>query len=223
MPIAASFGLVPRPRGDDRVAIGVLSPVGGADTMPYGIYRLLGPEFIVISISLALASFKPEDIDRAVAAIDPRSATWCRAAPTSSSSPARRSRSASARRVSSASLRGPRAERPPGPLLGAQRRRCRARRRCAQDRHRQQVERALNRELAAFLAHFDIVVVGTATDLQEPAQFQRADLKSGAALAYRLGRDALERAPDADALYIGGGAWFADPAADGSSANSASP
>jgi maleate cis-trans isomerase len=53
-----------------RYAIGVLSPIAGADTMPHGFYRLLGPDFIVLSTSLALASFQPEDLDRAVAAID---------------------------------------------------------------------------------------------------------------------------------------------------------
>jgi len=42
-------------RGFPRHAIGVLSPLGGADTMPYGMYRLLGPEFMVISVSLAPA------------------------------------------------------------------------------------------------------------------------------------------------------------------------
>ena len=53
-----------------RYALGVLSPLAGADTMPYGLYRLLGPDFIVISTSLALQSFAPADLDRAVAAID---------------------------------------------------------------------------------------------------------------------------------------------------------
>src|SRR5256885_14592795 len=55
-----------------RYTIGTLSPVGGIDTMPYGMYRLLGPDFIVISVSLALQSFRPEDLDRAVAAIEPQ-------------------------------------------------------------------------------------------------------------------------------------------------------
>src|SRR3954452_11631703 len=53
-----------------RYAIGVLSPIAGADTMPYSFYRLLGPDYIVLSTSLALASFRPHDLDRAVAAID---------------------------------------------------------------------------------------------------------------------------------------------------------
>ena len=42
-----------------RYAIGTLSPVGGIDTMPYGMYRLLGPDFIVISVSLALMASAP--------------------------------------------------------------------------------------------------------------------------------------------------------------------
>src|SRR5882724_4243674 len=58
--------------GLPRYAIGTLSPVGGIDTMPYGMYRLLGPDFIVISVSLALQSFRPEDLNRAVAAIEPQ-------------------------------------------------------------------------------------------------------------------------------------------------------
>jgi maleate cis-trans isomerase len=40
--------------------------------MPYGMYRLLGPDFMLISVSLALQSFRPEDLDRAVAAIEPQ-------------------------------------------------------------------------------------------------------------------------------------------------------
>src|SRR5215510_14778856 len=58
--------------GMPRYAIGRLSPVGGIDTMPYGMYRLLGPDFIVISVSLALQSFRREDLERAVAAIEPQ-------------------------------------------------------------------------------------------------------------------------------------------------------
>jgi maleate cis-trans isomerase len=72
----------------------------------------------------------------------------------------------------------------------------------------------LNRQLADFLGHFGIALVGSAADSQEPAHFQSADLRAGAELAYRLGRDAFERQPDADALFIGGGAWLAEPAAE---------
>src|SRR5262245_62784197 len=53
-----------------RYAIGVISPHVGSDTMPHGLYRLLGPDYIVISTSLKLQSFKPDELDRAVAVID---------------------------------------------------------------------------------------------------------------------------------------------------------
>jgi maleate cis-trans isomerase len=72
----------------------------------------------------------------------------------------------------------------------------------------------LNRRLAAFFAHWDIEVLGGAAESQEPAHFRSADLRKGAELAYALGRQALECSPAADALFIGGGAWLAEPAAE---------
>ena len=72
---------------------------------------------------------------------------------------------------------------------------------------------SLNGKLAAFFANWDIEVIGNAAESQEPAHFQSADLRQGAELAYRLGRDALARNPAADALFIGGGAWLVEPAA----------
>jgi maleate cis-trans isomerase len=44
--------------------------------------------------------------------------------------------------------------------------------------------------------------------------FQSADLRAGAELAYQLGRAAFEREPSADALFIGGGAWLVELAAE---------
>ena len=72
----------------------------------------------------------------------------------------------------------------------------------------------INRQLADFFRCWDIEVVGCAAESQEPAHFQRADLRAGAELAYQLGWQALERAEKAEALFIGGGAWLADPAAE---------
>jgi len=201
-------------RGFPRHAIGVLSPLAGADTMPYGMYRLLGPEFMVISVSLALASFRPEDIDRAVAAIEPqvghlvaRGADLILQSGTPlalSLGPAgleqllARVREKAKRPVLSSALNAVEAARAVG-----------ARKLVTANKWNE----TINRNLAAFLAHFDIELIGTAAESQEPAEFQRADLRAGAELAYRVGREAFERAPDADALFIGGGAWFSDPAA----------
>jgi maleate cis-trans isomerase len=198
-----------------RYAIGTLSPVGGIDTMPYGMYRLLGPDFIVISVSLALQSFRPEDLDRAVEKIEPQADHLV-------------SRGANLILQSGTPLAlslGPRElER----LLSRLRERCGV---PVLSSALNAVEAAqalgirriavvnkwndtINRQLADFFAAWNIEVVGRAAESQEPAHFQRADLRSGAELAYQLGRQALEQTDKAEALFIGGGAWFADPAAE---------
>lgn len=198
-----------------RYAIGTLSPVGGIDTMPYGMYRLLGPDFIVISVSLALQSFRAEDLDRAVAAIEPQADHLV-------------SRGADLILQSGTPLAlnlGPKElER----LLSRLRERCgipvlSSALNAVEAAQALGIRRlvvtnkwndTINQQLADFFAAWDIEVVDRAADSQEPAHFQRADLRSGAELAYRLGRQALERNAKAEALFIGGGAWFADPAAD---------
>ena len=63
-------------------------------------------------------------------------------------------------------------------------------------------------------AELVLSLASSSADAQEPAAFQSADLRSGAELAYRLGKEALERTPQADALFIGGGAWLVEPAAE---------
>jgi maleate cis-trans isomerase len=201
--------------GLPRYAIGTLSPVGSVDTMPYGMYRLLGPDFIVISVSLALQSFRPEDLDRAVAAIEPQADHLV-------------SRGADLILQSGTPLAlslGPQElER----LLSRLRERCGVpvlssalnaveaaqalgiRRLAVANKWND----TINRQLADFFRSWDIEVVGRAAEAQEPAHFQCADLRAGAELAYQLGRQAFERIEEAEALFIGGGAWFADPAAE---------
>jgi len=202
-------------RGMPRYAIGALSPVGAIDTMPYGMYRLLGPDFIVISVSLALQSFRAEDLDRAVAAIDPaldhlisRGADLILQSGTPlalSLGPVGLDRLLSRLREKSGV-----------PVLASALNAVEAAR--ALNVRRLVVANkwndSLNQKLAAFLRHWDIELVGSAALSQEPADFQSADLRQSAELAHRLGREAIERTPAADALFIGGGAWFAEPAAE---------
>jgi len=201
--------------GLPRTAIGVISPVAGSDTMPHGLYRLLGPDYIVISTSLALQSFKAHDLDRAIAAIDGQLAHL-------------KSRGADIILQSGTPLAlslGPQ---------GLEHFIARLRKQCelpvlssalnavaaAQAVKARRVVVAnkwnadINCRLKDFFQHWDIDVIGGAADAQEPLAFQSADLRKSAELAYRLGRDALRREPQADALFIGGGAWFAEPAAD---------
>jgi len=198
-----------------RYAIGTLSPVGGIDTMPYGMYRLLGPDFIVISVSLALQSFRPEDLDRAVAAIEPQADHLV-------------SRGADLILQSGTPLALSLGPQELARLLSRLRERCGVpvlssalnaieaaqalgiRRLAVANKWND----TINRQLAEFFRARDIEVVGLAADSQEPSHFQRADLRAGAELAYHLGRQALERTEKAEALFIGGGAWFAEPAAE---------
>ena len=192
--------------GLPRYAIGVLSPVAGSDTMPHGLYRLLGPDYIVISTSLALQSFKSDDLDRAVAAIDKelghlvsRGASIILQSGTPlalSLGPegverlVARLRKQSGLPVLSSALNAVAAARAVG-----------ARTLVVANKWNEEI----NRRLKDFFNHFDIEILGAAAESQEPLRFQSADLRQSAELAYRLGRDALQRSPQADALFIGGG------------------
>lgn len=196
--------------------LGVLSPLAGADTMPYGLYRLLGPDFMVISVSLALQSFAAADLERAVAAIEPQiEHLVSRGADLilQSGTPLALSLGNEGLQRLLARLRektGPR------PVLSsalnavAAAQAVGARRLAVANKWNE----SLNVKLASFLAHWGIEVAGAAQQAQEPAQFQRADLRESAELAYALGHAALTRASKADALFIGGGAWFVEPAAE---------
>jgi maleate cis-trans isomerase len=200
--------------GLPRYALGMMSPLAGTDTMPYGLYRLLGPDFIVISTSLKLASFAPADLERAVAAIEGAAAHLvARGADLilQSGTPLALSLGPQALEHLLARLR----QNTGLPVLSsalnavAAAQVLKARRLAVANKWNED----LNRKLAAFFAHWDIEVLGHTAEAQEPAHFQCADLRQGAELAYRLGRDALTRMGAADALFIGGGAWLVEPAA----------
>jgi maleate cis-trans isomerase len=200
--------------GLPRFALGVLSPLAGADTMPYGLYRLLGSDFIVISTSLALQSFAPADLDRAVAAIDQQVAHLVSRGANlilQSGTPLALNLGPEGLEQMLARLR----ERTRLPVLSsalnavAAAQIVGARKLVVANKWNE----GLNRKLADFFAHWGIEVLAGAAESQEPAHFQSADLRQGAELAYTLGRQALERAPSADALFLGGGAWLVEPAA----------
>jgi maleate isomerase len=70
---------------------------------------------------------------------------------------------------------------------------------------------AMNRTLAQFFAKEGISVVGANTQPMTPSQFVRMTSEASLHLAYALGRGAFERYPDAEGVYIGGGAWLTLP------------
>ncbi len=70
---------------------------------------------------------------------------------------------------------------------------------------------AMNESLARFFGREDISVAGTFTRSLRPSEFVKINSIDSVNLAYELGRGAMETYPEADGLYIGGGAWITLP------------
>ena len=70
---------------------------------------------------------------------------------------------------------------------------------------------AMNRTLAQFFANENISVVGANTQPLNPSEFVKMNSDASLHLAYELGRGAFEKFPDAEGVYIGGGAWLTLP------------
>lgn len=72
----------------------------------------------------------------------------------------------------------------------------------------------MNATLAAFFARVGVEVVGVATEVMQPQEFDKLSSEGNARLAYALGRRGLTEYPEAEALYIGGGSWLSQPVAE---------
>ncbi len=66
----------------------------------------------------------------------------------------------------------------------------------------------MNRVLASFFGREGIRVAGVSSKSMAPQEFLQMRGGEGLHLAYDLGRAALIENPDADGVYIGGGAWL---------------
>jgi maleate cis-trans isomerase len=73
---------------------------------------------------------------------------------------------------------------------------------------------AMNRTLAEFFTRKNITVAGVTSKVLAPSQFQKMSGEDNIELAYALGGQALRDLPEADGLYIGGGAWLSQPVAE---------
>jgi len=73
---------------------------------------------------------------------------------------------------------------------------------------------AMNHTLAQFFARERIAVVGANTQPMQPREFVKLRSDASLQLAYALGRGAFEKFPDAEGVYIGGGAWLTLPVID---------
>ena len=72
----------------------------------------------------------------------------------------------------------------------------------------------MNRTLGEFFARQDIAIAGVASKVLAPSEFQKMSGDDNIQLAYELGRQALRDLPEADGIYIGGGAWLSQPVAE---------
>ncbi|MFC1815291.1 hypothetical protein ACFL0M_04960 [Thermodesulfobacteriota bacterium] len=69
----------------------------------------------------------------------------------------------------------------------------------------------MNKVLGMFFEREGIQIAGISSQSMVPSDFQKMKTKDSLTLAYELGRGALENNPEADGLFIGGGAWLTFP------------
>lgn len=69
----------------------------------------------------------------------------------------------------------------------------------------------MNATLGEFFAAGGVSMIGVNSRAMIPADFVKINSQDNLALAYELGRGALEKFPNADGIYIGGGAWLTLP------------
>jgi arylmalonate decarboxylase len=65
----------------------------------------------------------------------------------------------------------------------------------------------LNDRLCAYFRHAGVEVLAVTSANQWGAQAFAMSIEQGVKLAFQLGREAMRRAPDAEALLLAGGAW----------------
>ena len=65
----------------------------------------------------------------------------------------------------------------------------------------------LNQALIAYLEHAEIEVLSITSVGQWAQQAFSMSIEEGVKLAFQLGREAMRKAPDAEALLVAGGAW----------------
>jgi len=73
---------------------------------------------------------------------------------------------------------------------------------------------AMNKVLSLFFEREGIKTAGISSQVMLPNEFVKLKSDESLSLAYELGRRAFLDNPDADGLYIGGGAWLTFPVVD---------
>ena len=192
--------------------IGVLAPLMVTENAPFEFYRLAPPNVIMVSVPCGIREFSRADLDRALAPLDQMVDALVE----------RRVDVIVSSGVPLSVLMGPedhdaflariatRSGKPATATLTAA---------VAAARHLgigrialvNKWDAEMNRGLAAFFARDGIETAGTATEVLPLDRFQGMASADSMELAYRLGREALDRLPQADGCFISGGTWLAQP------------
>jgi arylmalonate decarboxylase len=73
---------------------------------------------------------------------------------------------------------------------------------------------AMNDTLARFFARAGVEIIGVVSEPKVPSEYTKMGLAEYLDLGYQLGRAALIDYPDADGIYLGGGAGLVQPAVE---------
>jgi maleate cis-trans isomerase len=193
---------------------GMLHPLSVIDNSPYEFYRLAPPRVMLVMVSVGLAEFSKTDVERVFAPLDTYLDLMMErgidmVAQNGVPLPILIGTDAHDRLVAHmADYTGKPATTTVNAVVHA-----------ARDLGLRRLalankwSEAMNSTLAAFFAREGVGICGTATKVLSPAEFQKITTDDNLQLAYDLGRRAFLDYPECDGVYIGGGAWLAEPAA----------
>src|SRR5437660_10985511 len=195
-----------------RLKIGALKPLSVVDNSAYEFYRIAPPGVMLVMIPVGLGEFSKEDVERVFAPIDKLvDQLMERGVDIVMQSgvplPLLIGVEAHDRLMERIAKRSgkPATSSVLGVVAGAQR--LGIKRIALANKWSE----PMNKILAEFFARGGVEIAGVASEVLSPAQFQKISTADNMKLAFELGRAALTRYPEADGLYIGGGAWLSEP------------
>jgi maleate cis-trans isomerase len=195
--------------------IGVLSPLSVIDNSPYEFYRLVKDRIMLVTIPVGLKEFTGKDVERVFAPIDSYLDKLMERrvdiiVQSGVPLPALIGTEAHDRLI--AHIRDYAGRPATSSVLGIVEaaKSLRIRRIALVNKWSDE----MNATLGEFFARENIAVAGVASKVLAPSQFQKLSGEDNIELACALGRQALSNFPQADGLFIGGGAWLSQPVAE---------
>ena len=192
--------------------LGILTPLTVTENGPYEFYRVAPPGVVMVMVSCGIKEFSREDLDRVMAPLDKLVDALVQRQVDiiiSSGVPLSVLMGTDAHDAFLARIEE-RSGKPASSSLTAA---------IAAARHLgigkiamvNKWDAEMNAALATFFARDGIETVGAATEVLPIDRFQGMPSADSMDLAYALGRQALERFPEAEGVFISGGTWLAQP------------